>query len=283
MNGQVSYGLPRPGRALWAVILTILAIAIGMALLDGRTSAGTIVLHWMSCRVTDVLHGQVWRLLTSGVLTPPGDLLSLLFQLLGLYFLGADLERRWGGRRLVTFLAIAVVVGNLIGIAVGALAGLAGAGGPLLSPNEMFGPDAALTAIAVAWARENPEARVRLYFVIPVKGKYLLWFTIGACVYMLVRGSAPSEGIAALFGGVLVGLAFAGSPSFARRAWLQLRLGLLRRRSASLIADELLASATKNAPRRPRSPGGPPLRLVQGGLEDVLRKRKPPKDKRYLN
>jgi hypothetical protein len=147
----------------------------------------------------------------------------------------------------------------------------------------MFGPDAALTAVAVAWARENPELQVRLYFVIPVKGKYLLWFTIGMCLYMLVRGSAPSEGIAALFGGVLVGLALAGTPSFARRAWLRVRLALLRRRSASLATDDLIASVTKSAPRRPRAPGTPPLRLVQGGLEDVLRKRKPPKDKRYLN
>ena len=34
--------------------------------------------------------------------------------------------------------------------------------------------------------------------------------------------------------------------------------------------------------RRPR-PGAPPLRVVSGGLEDVLKKRTPPKDKRYLN
>jgi hypothetical protein len=29
--------------------------------------------------------------------------------------------------------------------------------------------------------------------------------------------------------------------------------------------------------------GGPPLRVVVGGLDEDLEKRKPPKDKRYLN
>ena len=38
-------------------------------------------------------------------------------------------------------------------------------------------------------------------------------------------------------------------------------------------------------PRAPKrsSKGGPPLRVVQGGLDDDLKNRKPPKDKRYLN
>ena len=36
-------------------------------------------------------------------------------------------------------------------------------------------------------------------------------------------------------------------------------------------------------PKRRARPGSPPLRVVSGGLEEVLKKRTPPKDKRYLN
>jgi membrane associated rhomboid family serine protease len=280
MNQQVTYAFPRPGKVLWGVLITIFAVAIASAL--SEKTVGVALFHWLSCRVDDVLHGQVWRLVTSGVLTPPGDIVALLLQMLALYLFGTTVERRWGGRRLIGFLLFAVVVGNLFGMLVGWIAGLAGATGPLLRPVVMAGPDAAVTALIVAWARENPDAVIRLYFVIPVKAKYFIWFTVGTCVFLLVRGEPTSESVAALFSGVLVGLALAGQPSFARRTWLRLRLAMLRRKSASLAADELLASV-KSEPRRPRPPGAPPLRLVQGGLEDVLRKRKPPKDKRYLN
>ncbi len=76
-----------------------------------------------------------------------------------------------------------------------------------------------------------------------------------------------------------MGLLFAGSPSLARAAWLRLKLAVLRRRAASLSVEDVLEAKPK---RRPR-PGAPPLRVVSGGLEEVLKKRTPPKDKRYLN
>jgi membrane associated rhomboid family serine protease len=278
---QVTYALPRPGKALWGVLITVATLAI-LAALSEKT-VGVLLFRWLSCNVNDVMHGQVWRLVTSGVLTPPGDIVALLFQLLALYLFGTTVERRWGERRLLQFLVIAVVAGNLFAMLVGWIAGLAGATGLLLRPRDMFGPDAMVTALLVAWARENPEGVVRLYFVIPVKAKYFVWFTVGTCVFLLVRGQPTTESVAALFGGVLVGLALAGSPSFARRQWLKLRLALLKRKSSALEAQELLESVTKRAPRRPRPPGAPPLRVLPGGLEDVLRKRKPPKDKRYLN
>src|SRR5258706_14459855 len=278
MVGQVTYALPRPGRALWGVLVTVFAFAI-VAALSEKTVA-PVLFQWLSCRVDDVMHFQVWRLVTSGVLTPPGDIVALLLQLLALYLFGTTVEKRWGARRLIGFLVIAVVAGNLFGMLVGWIAGLAGATGPLLRPREMFGPDAMITALLVAWARENPEGVIRLYFVIPVKAKYFIWFTVATCVFVLVRGQPTSESVAALFAGVLVGLAFAGSPSLARRSWLRVRLAILRRRSASLEADDLLASM-KAPPRKARPPGGPPPRLGQGGLRAGLPKPKPPKAKRY--
>jgi hypothetical protein len=87
------------------------------------------------------------------------------------------------------------------------------------------------------------------------------------------------EGVVAPFGGVAAGLLFSGTPSPLRRAWLHLKLAVLRHRSGSVSAQDLIAPKT---PKRSRS-GAPPLRVVSGGLEDVLKKRTPPKDKRYLN
>jgi membrane associated rhomboid family serine protease len=200
----------------------------------------------------------------------------LLFSLIGLYFLGKPMERHWGTARFARFLAASVVLGNVLGVAVDAAlpASLQG-----VHPGWMFGPGAAITAIAVAWSREFGDATVNLYFLIAIRGRHLLWFTLGLCVLNVLQSASVPEGIVAPFGGVAAGLLFSGAPSMARRAWLQVRLAILRRKATSLRVEDVL---TPRPERKPR-PGAPPLRVVQGGLEEVLRKRNPPKDKRYLN
>ena len=79
------------------------------------------------------------------------------------------------------------------------------------------------------------------------------------------------EGALAGFGGFAVGALFGANPSAFRSFFLKKRLGQLERERDKL-----------------RKAGGPPLRVVYGGLADELQvgKRKPgkpPKDKRTLN
>jgi len=141
-------------------------------------------------------------------------------------------------------------------------------------------PQDTITAVAVAWSREYAQSTVNLFFFVPVRGKVLFWITIGFCVLDLIYPSGIPEGVVAPFGGVIAGLLWGGTPSLARTGWLHLKLAVLRRRSSSIRVEDVLSSKPK---RRPRGPGSPPLRVVPGGLDEVLKKRTPPKDKRYLN
>ena len=134
-------------------------------------------------------------------------------------------------------------------------------------------------AIAIAWSREFHNSTVNLFLVVPIRGRTLLWITIGFCVLDLVYPAGLPEGVVAPFGGIIAGLLFSGSPSLVRTAWLHVRLVFLRRRAAGMRVEDVLSPKPK---RRPR-PGAPPLRVVSGGVDDVLKKRTPPKDKRYLN
>ena len=72
----------------------------------------------LACFPGKVLHGQVWRLLTAGVLTDISHPMGLLFTLVGLYFLSPDLEKRWGTGRFLLFLALSTVLGNALAIVV---------------------------------------------------------------------------------------------------------------------------------------------------------------------
>jgi membrane associated rhomboid family serine protease len=272
---QMSLAFPRPGRALWGVLVAMAVLGLVTAFLS--TWAGVdAVFEGLGCRL-DVAFRQPWRLVTSGLLTDRDHWSHLLFSLLGLYFLGASLEKRWGGARLLRFLALSVVAGNLTTIAVSALVGEGGQA--RFHPPFVFGPTAAITAIAVAWSREYADSTVNLFLVVPVRGRVLFWVTVGFCVLDLIYPAGLPEGVVAPFGGVIAGLLLGGSPSLVRRGWLTLKLAVLRRQATSVSVDDVLSSRPRRKPR----PGAPPLRVVPGGLEDALKKRTPPKDKRYLN
>jgi membrane associated rhomboid family serine protease len=277
MKGQpaMSFSFPKPGPALWAILIASTALSIFTAFLATWVPSGDRVFLALACRLDRALT-QPWRLLSSGLLTSPLQWSHLLFSAAGLYFLGAPLEKRWGPWRFARFFALAVLFGNLATIA--AAAALPADTQSRFHPELVFGPTAAITAIAVAWSREFRDATVNLFLVLPVRAKTLLWVTIGFCVLDLVYPAGLPEGVLAPFGGVLAGLLFGGSPSPARTAWLRLRLAFLRRRTTGLRMDDLMPQAPKR-----RARGGPPLRVVSGGVDEALKKPTPPKDKRYLN
>jgi membrane associated rhomboid family serine protease len=297
----VSFAFPKPRRALWIVMIAMAALGVFTAFLGTWVGAsGSRVFEALNYKPDQTLT-RPWALLTSGFLTSPEHWTHLGLSLLGLYFLGASLEQRWGSWRFARFLATAVVVGNLTVLVVSLLVPggappvdvpppaveasyapqfvIATSALPRFHPAYVFGPTAAITAIAVAWSREFAQSTVNLFFFFPVRGRVLFWVTIGFCVLDLIYPAVLFEGVVAPFGGVVAGLLFGGTPSLARTAWLRLRLAVLRRRASNLNVDDVLSPKPK---RRPRA-GAPPLRVVPGGLEEVLKKRNPPKDKRYLN
>jgi membrane associated rhomboid family serine protease len=279
MDGrQLSFAFPRPGRALKLVLVVIAVLGIFNAFLATWIPQARDVFDALVCNFAKVRELQLWRLVSSGLLTSPTSYGHLIFTLLGLYFLAPDLERRWGGARFLRFFALAILVGNLAVMLIDVITP-ATAQSFRFHPGAAYGASAAIAAIAVAWSRDNADLTVQLFFVLPVRGRWLLWVTIGFCVLDLIYPGAIPEGVVAPFGGVIVGLIFGGTPSLARSAFLRLKLAVLRRRAHSLGVADVLAP---QPPRRPR-PGAPPLRVVPGGLEDVLKKRTPPKDKRYLN
>lgn len=286
MRDEVRAPLPRPGKTVKAGLALLFAVSVASAIVVNWAPGGAEGQRWfllLAAVPEAVAAGQVWRLVTAGVLTAPSSLGHVLFSMAGLYFLTPDLERRWGSARLARFLVLASVLGVSLGVGVA----LALPGAPaLFHPPFIFGPGTALTAVAIAWSRENAGLQVRLFFVLPVSGRALQWVTVGFCVLGVVYHEGIPEGVVAPFGGLFAGWAFGGSPSPLRLAWLKTRLALLRRRSGGLRAEDVIQGS--RAPRPPRG-SAPALRVLRGGVagddppDDAPGKRKPPKDKRFLN
>jgi membrane associated rhomboid family serine protease len=196
MDGQqpISFVLPRPGRALKLLLVAIFGLGVFNAAARWIPH-GEQVFLWLACDVDKVHSGQIWRLVTSGLLTSPDHYGHLLFTIMGLYFLTPDLERRWGSWRMLRFLVYAVLLGNLGVLLVSWL--VPAAADPRFSPPFVYGASSAIAATAVAWSRDNADATVRMMFVLPMRGRWLLWITLGICVLDLIYPNAPPEGVVA--------------------------------------------------------------------------------------
>jgi membrane associated rhomboid family serine protease len=275
---EITGMFPRPGKALKAVLVLVAGLSLVNYILYNWVPGGRIVFNALVCSTDEVLnHYGFWRLLTAGALTLPtgtGALSYLLFTLVGLYFLSPDLEKRWGPWRFLRFLAICTVAGFSLAIAIDRIA-------PehlkIFHPGIMFGATAALTGTTVAWSRQNADRQIMLFFVLPIRGSWLFWLAVAYCVFGVVAWDDKIDsGVVAPFGGLVTGLLLGGTPSVLRTLWLKLRLAVLRKQSG-------VPSDRPSSPRPTRARSGPGLRVVYGGVEDELKKRKPPKDKRYLN
>src|SRR5216683_462133 len=115
--------------------------------------------------VDDVLHGEVWRLLTYAFLHEPGIWQHIVFNMLFLWWFGSDVEDIYGSRE---FLAIYLLSAILGGVAFVLTAEATGA-------RLCLGASGAVTAVMVLCALHYPSRVILLFFIVPVP----IWLFVG--------------------------------------------------------------------------------------------------------
>jgi rhomboid family protein len=140
-------------------------------------------------------HYWGWQLLTYAWVHDPGDPTHLLFNLLGLWLIGAMLEQRWGTWPFMKFYVLTSFWG---GVAVIASYALFRADVPVL------GASAAVDALLVAFGILYPDMPIWFFGLLPLKGKHFVLILVGL---QLLFAAAKLEGIsiAAHFGGMAAG------------------------------------------------------------------------------
>ena len=109
-----------------------------------------------------VLKGQVWRLITFIFIpTNVGNPLFLLISLYFYYFIGKALEDRWGAFRFNVFYFTGIICAILSSFLLG-----------------IYGiPDYLNETLFLAFATLFPEVTVLIFFILPVKVKWLGWLS----------------------------------------------------------------------------------------------------------
>jgi membrane associated rhomboid family serine protease len=122
-----------------------------------------------------------------------------------LYMFGNDLERVWGPRRFLTYYFVT-------GIGAGLCSYLAG----ISSLTITIGASGAIYGLLLAYGLLYPNRLVYLYFLFPIKVKWLVFFMGVLAFLSSITGSAPGVANIAHLGGLLVGYVFLKG-----RDWIQ--------------------------------------------------------------
>lgn len=129
-----------------------------------------------------ILRGQVWRLI-SWVLIPPTDnLISLVFLVLLYYSLGTALERTWGIFRYNVYIFSGLLFTVLAVFGLYAFYYFRYGVEVPLSAVGLIGTNYITMSIFLAFAVIYPDMEVMLYFILPIKMKWM------ALVYVVLAG-----------------------------------------------------------------------------------------------
>lgn len=137
-----------------------------------------------------VLSGEVWRLFTYPLVYlcesgPIFGIISLLF----FYWCGTVLEQYWGTLRFNAFYLSGVLLTDLAGLIIALVAQAEGGFALLLSSVLGVGFIGYVNfSLLLAAATVVPEEQIRIWFVIPVKMKWLAWIDLGFTLFDLIRG-----------------------------------------------------------------------------------------------
>lgn len=122
---------------------------------------------------TALLNGEVWRLVSYIFIPQIGGLfpgwLTMAFYVLYLLWVGDGLEQAWGAFRLNLYYLL-----GMVGTTVAALISSGDPAGFMLN-----------TTLLLAFARFYPDTTILFMFILPVKVKWMAWFTGAIIIFSL--------------------------------------------------------------------------------------------------
>ena len=165
------------GRYAIHNLMKYVVMLYGIGLVIGTIAPGLYNIG-LSLNFDMIKKGQVWRLIT--FIIPNVSIYDILFVALAAYLyymIGNALERAWGAFRFNVYFFSGVIFNILASWITYLLTGVS------LSPSL----DYVYGTMFFAFAALYPNTQFLLYFLIPVKAKYLAWFDAALYIIMVVQ------------------------------------------------------------------------------------------------
>lgn len=170
------YQHPRFGIPNLMMIIAIGSIAMWVLMQMDTTGK----LYTLLCMSGErVLHGQIWRIVTFVFVPGETNLIWFLISLYFYYWIGSSLEREWGAGKFTIYYLSGMLLTAIYGV--------------LLS--LILGHDVIVSAtylnlsLFFAFATLFPDIQVLLFFIIPIKVKWLAY--VDAALFVLAVITLP--------------------------------------------------------------------------------------------
>ena len=167
-------------------VYVIICYVVGYVLMYLNPS----LLNMMSLDVAKIMQGQIWRLVT-WVIYPPstGNFILFLISIAFFYYpVGTSLERTWGSFRYtlyifsgLLFVLIAAFITYFVTggyVVVDGIAYVIGGG--------IFTTYYVSLSVFLAYAASYPDMQILLYFVIPIKMKWMAGVYVAIVLYQMI-------------------------------------------------------------------------------------------------
>jgi membrane associated rhomboid family serine protease len=195
--------------------VTVLLIALNVAAfliqrgVDLAFPEGGGVESYLALSRDGIAHGYYWQFVSYMFLH--GGVLHLLFNCLGLYFAGREVEIICGPKHLLGMYFLGGILGGAAQLAV--------------SETSLIGASGGVFAVLMAFATVLPELEITvlIFFVIPLRmrAKWLGAGLIGTSVFFALTGIGGDIGHIAHLGGALTGWVYARRLGYGGAFWLQ--------------------------------------------------------------
>ena len=146
----------------------------------------------------------IWKFLTTGFIVPPNGPTSLIFSLLGVYFLGSMLESTIGTKKLLILSFCSIIFSYVFCEIVGILFGIS----KWVCPTYPFGLGVLFATLTSSWGKLFPYQTVNLMFAIPIKGKWFAYIPLVFLAFDVLYGTPPTEGFISILFATLIGWNF---------------------------------------------------------------------------
>lgn len=195
------YAVPNITR--YMVFATLIGYALYYLMLVSDTAS--VIVEALSFSPAGILRGQIWRIL-SWILVPSGapTFWSLLF-VLCLLMLGQNMESYLGTFRMNVYFLGGILISSIGGIVIYLCTGLS------ISLTLYY----LLFSLYLMLGIFMPDATVRLYFVLPVRMKWLMLLYILEMGYEIFYYCRIGASIAGMWGAFVYGMIFGAQIVFA--------------------------------------------------------------------
>lgn len=178
-----------------------------------------IYYNYLALDANAILHGQVWRIITFIICPPSNSLIWVLVSLSLYYFIGNQLEAVWGSFRFNVYYFSGVLFHVLAAILVYLITG----------SNIIYIDTTYLNlSLFMVFAAVYPDIKFLVYFVIPVKGKWLAAIDGLYFAWAIIQAFLPSYGGNPVYGIVYKAQAIAAFVSMLNFIIFLLSAGLMK-------------------------------------------------------